>query len=110
MPALQIRDLPSDLYEGLKARAKAEHRSLAQEATVAIERHLTLVEGGQAGTVSTQPRTRSIYELNDDEGREERIAKLAHQHGINCIFKTNLDGTDWTVRVEYRDPSESFAD
>lgn len=73
MPALQIRDLPDALYEGLKARAKAEHRSLAQEATVAIERHLTVIDGGRP--MDIQPQPRSIYNLSDDEGREERIAK-----------------------------------
>lgn len=40
MPALQVRDLPQDLYDKLKARAEREHRSLAQETIVAIERHV----------------------------------------------------------------------
>lgn len=40
MPALQVRDLPQDLYDKLKERAEREHRSLARETIVAIERHV----------------------------------------------------------------------
>ena len=40
MPALQIRDLPDDLYEPLKERAAKNRRSLAQEATVALEAYM----------------------------------------------------------------------
>jgi hypothetical protein len=40
MPSLQIRDLPDDLYQRIAAAAKAEHRSLAQQATVELQRAL----------------------------------------------------------------------
>lgn len=38
MPALQVRDFPDDLYEKLKAVAQREHRSIAQQTIVAVER------------------------------------------------------------------------
>ena len=38
MPSLQIRDMPPDLYEALAARAKAENRSMAQQAIVELRR------------------------------------------------------------------------
>jgi plasmid stability protein len=38
MPSLQIRDLPAEVYEALAFRAKAEHRSLAQQAIVELRR------------------------------------------------------------------------
>ncbi len=38
MPSLQIRDLPPDVYEALAARAKAENRSMAQQAIVELRR------------------------------------------------------------------------
>jgi hypothetical protein len=38
MPSLQIRELPADVYEALSERAKAEHRSLAQQAVVDLRR------------------------------------------------------------------------
>ena len=69
MPALQIRDLPQGTYDALKWRAESEHRSLAQEATVAIERHLQLVPG--------EPQMKG-YErraLTEEQERQARIAK-----------------------------------
>ena len=38
MPSLQIRELPQDVYEALSSRARAEHRSLAQQAIVELRR------------------------------------------------------------------------
>jgi hypothetical protein len=38
MVSLQIRDMPPDVYEALAARAKAEHRSMAQQAIVELRR------------------------------------------------------------------------
>ena len=40
MPALQIRDLPEATYRKLVERARREHRSLSQQATVLLERAL----------------------------------------------------------------------
>lgn len=61
MPALQIRDLPQDLYDELKRRAEREHRSMAQQATVAIEQHLRLVP--------------PVRQPTEEEERQARIAK-----------------------------------
>jgi antitoxin FitA len=38
MVSLQIRDLPPDVYDALAARAKAENRSMAQQAIVELRR------------------------------------------------------------------------
>jgi plasmid stability protein len=38
MASLQIRDMPPDVYEALAARAKAENRSMAQQAIVELRR------------------------------------------------------------------------
>lgn len=40
MAVLQIRDLPDELYEKLKIRAKAERRSIMQQAVVILEEAL----------------------------------------------------------------------
>lgn len=69
MPALQIRDLPQATYDALKWRAEREHRSMAQEATVAIERHLELVPGDQQ-MMGWERRA-----LTEEEERQARIAK-----------------------------------
>jgi antitoxin FitA len=42
MPTLQIRDLPEDVYQGVAAAARAEQRSLAQQAVVELRRALGL--------------------------------------------------------------------
>ena len=65
MPALQIRDLPQGTYDALRLRAAREHRSLAQQATVAIEEHLRLIPG-----CANRERT-----LTEEEERQARIAK-----------------------------------
>lgn len=69
MPALQIRDLPQGTYDALKWRAESEHRSLAQEATVAIERHLQLVPG-EPQMMGYERRA-----LTEEQERQARIAK-----------------------------------
>lgn len=38
MASLQIRDLPDDIYEALARRARAEGRSLAQQAVTELRR------------------------------------------------------------------------
>ncbi len=40
MAVLQMRDLPDELYEKLKAKAKAERRSIMQQALVILENAL----------------------------------------------------------------------
>ncbi|WP_459943326.1 FitA-like ribbon-helix-helix domain-containing protein, partial [Deferrisoma palaeochoriense] len=37
VPSLQIRNLPAEAYEALAVRAKAAHRSLAQQALAELE-------------------------------------------------------------------------
>lgn len=65
MPALQIRDLPQGTYDSLKLRAEREHRSMAQQATVAIEEHLRMV-----------PRDAdAVRHVSEEETRQERIAR-----------------------------------
>lgn len=64
MPALQIRELSQGTYDALKLRAEREHRSMAQQATVAIEEHLRLV-----------PPVSEPRRLTEEEERQARIAK-----------------------------------
>ena len=47
MPTLQIRDLPEDVYQGVAAAARAEHRSLSQQAVVELRRALGLTGAAQ---------------------------------------------------------------
>ena len=40
MPSLQVRDLPDHIYHQLLTAAKKQHRSLAQQAVVALSKGL----------------------------------------------------------------------
>jgi antitoxin FitA len=42
MPSLQIRDMPEALYQRVALAAKTEHRSMAQQAIVELERALSI--------------------------------------------------------------------
>ena len=41
MATLQVRDIDDRLYEALRARARAEHRSVSQEVVFILEDHLS---------------------------------------------------------------------
>ena len=53
MPALQVRDLPQDIYEQLVQSARREHRSLAQETTHILERHFRVSAEEGASSAET---------------------------------------------------------
>lgn len=42
MPILQIRDVPDDVYQAIAAAARAEQRSLSQQAIVELRRALAI--------------------------------------------------------------------
>lgn len=44
MPALQVRELPDQVYRKLQEQAAKEHRSLAQQAIVTLAKGLGLIE------------------------------------------------------------------
>ena len=67
MPALQVRDFPQDLYDGLKRCAEAEHRSLAQQTIQAVEEML------KARSEASVQRPTSIFEPDTEEARLKRI-------------------------------------
>lgn len=72
MPSLQIRDLPEHLYRVLSEKARRNRRSLAQQATVELER------------------------LTGAEARNRRLATveaLRRQHENHGLHDTTLDPT-----------------
>ncbi len=48
MPSLQVREMPTLMYETLREVAKREHRSLAQQALVTLEKGLEMTEDNRA--------------------------------------------------------------
>ncbi len=71
MPALQVRDLPEDLYEDLKACAESEHRSIAQQTIVAIEEMLQNRKDPGRKSVFTAP----IIQFETQAEKEERLRR-----------------------------------
>ncbi len=57
MPSLQVRELPDNIYNLLQAKAKAGHRSLAQEAVV------TLAKGLRAGSSHKERRKKLLQSI-----------------------------------------------
>ena len=95
MPALQIRDLSQGTYDALKWRAEREHRSMAQEATVAIERHLQLVPG--------EPQMIG-YDRRALTGEEERQARIARRERVFAEIHDVLGGVE--IPDVFPDPVE----
>ena len=98
MPALQVRDLPADLYEQLKESARREHRSLAQQTTVLLRRGLAdgaaFVEaGGGEARLDRRGESRRTVVADDcfhfdlPSERERRIAR--RRELFQAIEKTN---------------------
>jgi plasmid stability protein len=67
MPNLQIRDLPQDVYDALKADAAMEQRSLTQQAIVALRQAQRQQRSGDhAGIVRALRESRRRFEFTDD--------------------------------------------
>ncbi|WP_314651620.1 argininosuccinate lyase [Slackia exigua] len=79
MPALQVREFPEDLYKKLKATAAHEHRSIAQQTIICVERVLRdhgeeEIQGGEMHRHRVTPH--SPYQQDESlQKREARIAK-----------------------------------
>lgn len=75
MPALQIKDCPSDVYESLKDCARRQNRSIAQQALTILEDYLGHSRGRNLGERS-MPNTegsRAFFEEELSESRERRM-------------------------------------
>ena len=75
MPALQIKDCPSDVYESLKDCARRQNRSIAQRALTMLEDYLGHSRGRNLGERS-MPNTegsRAFFEEELSESRERRM-------------------------------------
>lgn len=66
MASLQIRELPDDVYEALARRARAEGRSLAQQAVVELKR----LPGRDARERRRETVERLLGKLDASRGRD----------------------------------------
>ena len=79
MPALQVREFPEDLYKKLKETAAHEHRSIAQQTIICVERFLQEASARERKIENEGCRHRvtphSSYQ--QDESTREREARIA---------------------------------
>lgn len=81
MPALQVRDLPQDIYNDLKVQAEREHRSLSQQTVVLLQAALHSGDAVQQPAVAAGERKVSHqdalagWRYPSDETFAERIAR-----------------------------------
>jgi plasmid stability protein len=70
MPTLNIKNFPAALYRKLKARARRQHRSMAQEVTYLLER--ALEEPGSLSILELEGLGRELWKGVDAEAHVER--------------------------------------
>lgn len=70
MPALQIREMPDELYMRLKNSAKINHRSLAQETISMLEQALQPVHNDVYNTAAEEKSIDSRFLLKEKIFRE----------------------------------------
>lgn len=96
MPALQVREFPDDIYEELKAAAAREHRSIAQQTIICVERFLQEASARERKIDNEGCRHRvtphSSYQ--QDESTREREARIAKRREtfrrIDALSKLDL--------------------
>ena len=69
MPALSLRGLPQVIYDGLKAMAAQNHRSMQEQARLLIEREVSLHQPGameRARNWRERMRDRPMPQLLED--------------------------------------------
>lgn len=81
MPALQVRDMPDDVYESLKLWAARDRRSVAQEAVVAIESYVASRAQGQEGCLVLPMAEPSMNESAAARSRRQAAFDRIHARG-----------------------------
>lgn len=79
MPALQVREFPDDIYEELKAAAAREHRSIAQQTIICVERFLREASARERKIENEGcwHRVTPHSSYQQDESTREREARIA---------------------------------
>lgn len=72
MPSLQIQELPDNIYSLLQERAKAEHRSLTQEAII------TLAKGLNVHPSAQNRRIELLHRIAENPTISKSIRNLDH--------------------------------
>lgn len=84
MPALQVREFPDDIYEELKAAAAREHRSIAQQTIICVERFLREASARERKIENEGcwHRVTPHSPYQQDESLQKREARIAKRQEI----------------------------
>ena len=97
---LSIKDVPDDLAESLRERARRNHRSLQGELMAMLERHLGTREAAEAGAgvrEAARPWGRLPVESRD-RGLDLRTERLVWGPGESAlIIRQTRDGREFTI-------------
>jgi hypothetical protein len=96
MATLQIRDLPEDAYQGVSAAARAQHRSLSQQAVVELRLALGLAGAAQRSMAVLAKLKSSQRRLPKDAPRPESL--LREDRESRCVVLSC-----WTLRQRYEE-------
>ncbi|MDR1996765.1 MAG: hypothetical protein LBQ83_00320 [Candidatus Margulisbacteria bacterium] len=76
MPLLQVRNFPEDMYQELKKRAEAEHRTIAQQAVVFLKMSLNVEAAAAQNQINANiARRRKLLK----EIRSSKVPKAARE-------------------------------
>lgn len=75
MATLQIRDIPDDVYDSVAAAARAEQRSLSQQAVVELRRALNLDSSDERRRAVLDYLARSGRRLPEDAPAPEALIR-----------------------------------
>ncbi len=104
MPALQVRDFPEDTYRRLKAYAASQHRSIAQQTIVAVNRMLDEADAAERLNFTIVDSAKK-----EEETVEERIARRRKLFAeINAMPSINISADELVASIR-EDREERFA-
>lgn len=88
MPALQVRDMPEQLYRDVKTLAEREHRSIAQQTIIALEGMVRASRGESSSAPDVQPALPgtarpSTPPATADKERRKAVLSAIHASGIS---------------------------
>jgi len=84
MPLLQVRDCPAEVYEAIKAEAKKEHRTIAQQTIVLVKNGLEKELSPRERRLQALERSRNRY--IPEEASDSDLADICNKNKVQVCF------------------------
>jgi hypothetical protein len=104
MPPLQVKDCPTDVYERLRACAREENRSIAQQTLTIIEDYLDMRDGLKTieETRSRRLKPSSVRVVDDTDYLTRRLETLARIDELRPIPITEATPSSVEILAQIR--------